>query len=118
VFPNGKHDDQADSTAQFLDWFKKPMPNWAIFEVTRQRAQELEQRRRPPPVQKEWAHGCMEWLAEQEKARSTAEPAPVAHAPPDTALTELVIVVGPGVRIRFAPAKSPLRTLSGGITAR
>jgi len=29
VFPNGKHDDQADSTAQFLDWFKKPMPNWA-----------------------------------------------------------------------------------------
>src|SRR6201997_853830 len=24
VFPNGKHDDQVDSTAQFLDWFKKP----------------------------------------------------------------------------------------------
>jgi predicted phage terminase large subunit-like protein len=24
VFPNGKHDDQADSTAQFLDWFKMP----------------------------------------------------------------------------------------------
>ena len=23
VFPNGKHDDQADSTSQFLDWFKK-----------------------------------------------------------------------------------------------
>ena len=22
VFPNGKHDEQADSTAQFLDWFK------------------------------------------------------------------------------------------------
>jgi hypothetical protein len=22
VFPNGKHDDQVDSTAQFLDWFK------------------------------------------------------------------------------------------------
>jgi hypothetical protein len=21
VFPKGKHDDQADSTAQFLDWF-------------------------------------------------------------------------------------------------
>jgi hypothetical protein len=29
------------------------------------------------------ARGCMEWLAEQEKARSTAEPAPVAHPPPD-----------------------------------
>jgi predicted phage terminase large subunit-like protein len=38
VFPNGKHDDQADSTAQFLDWFKTPMPHWGIFEATRQRA--------------------------------------------------------------------------------
>src|SRR3984893_4857302 len=25
VFPNGKHDDQVDSTAQFLDWVNKPM---------------------------------------------------------------------------------------------
>jgi predicted phage terminase large subunit-like protein len=25
VFPKGEHDDQADSTAQFLDWFKIPM---------------------------------------------------------------------------------------------
>jgi predicted phage terminase large subunit-like protein len=24
VFPRGKHDDQADSAAQFLDWFKRP----------------------------------------------------------------------------------------------
>src|SRR5215467_13120502 len=44
VFPKGKHDDQVDSTAQFLDWFKKPMPNWGIFECTRQRAQEIAQR--------------------------------------------------------------------------
>src|SRR5215472_15695382 len=43
VFPKGKHDDQVDSTAQFLDWFKKPMPNWGIFECTRQRAQEIAQ---------------------------------------------------------------------------
>src|SRR6201988_3920609 len=26
VFPKGKHDDQVDSTAQFLDWYKKPFP--------------------------------------------------------------------------------------------
>ena len=26
VFPNGKHDAQVDSTAQFLDWFKKAVP--------------------------------------------------------------------------------------------
>jgi predicted phage terminase large subunit-like protein len=43
VFPNGKHDDQVDSTAQFLDWLKKPMPNWGIFECTRQRVQEIAQ---------------------------------------------------------------------------
>ena len=38
VFPKGKHDDQVDSTAQFLDWFKKPMPSWGIFEYTRRLA--------------------------------------------------------------------------------
>jgi hypothetical protein len=32
VFPNGKHDDQVDSTAQFLDRFKKPFPNQGIYE--------------------------------------------------------------------------------------
>ena len=31
-------DDQADSTAQFLDWFKTPMPSWGIFEYYRRRA--------------------------------------------------------------------------------
>jgi predicted phage terminase large subunit-like protein len=51
VFPNGKHDDQVDSTAQFLDWFKKPFPNQGIYEYYRQRAQELDQQRRPKPVQ-------------------------------------------------------------------
>jgi predicted phage terminase large subunit-like protein len=41
VFPKGKHDDQVDSTAQFLDWFKKPMSNWGIFEYYRRRFEEL-----------------------------------------------------------------------------
>jgi predicted phage terminase large subunit-like protein len=47
VFPKGKHDDQVDSTAQFLDWFKTPMPHWGIFEATRRRAEKLKP---PPPV--------------------------------------------------------------------
>jgi len=38
VFPKGKHDDQVDSTAQFLDRLKKPMPNWEIFEYARKRS--------------------------------------------------------------------------------
>jgi predicted phage terminase large subunit-like protein len=33
VFPNGKHDDQADSTAQFLDWFKTPFPGQNMYEL-------------------------------------------------------------------------------------
>ena len=39
VFPKGKHDDQVDSTAQFLDWFKKPYPGQAILEYYRMRAE-------------------------------------------------------------------------------
>ena len=44
IFPKGKHDDQVDSTAQFLDWLKKPMPGWAIFEFYRRQAEEIERR--------------------------------------------------------------------------
>jgi len=49
TFPNGRHDDQVDSTAQMLDWFKRrdgPTSNRGIFELTRQRAEEL---RAAPP---------------------------------------------------------------------
>src|ERR1700757_4834971 len=41
VFPNGKHDDQVDSTAQFLDWFKRPMSNQGIFDYYRRMAEKL-----------------------------------------------------------------------------
>jgi predicted phage terminase large subunit-like protein len=45
VFPHGKHDDQVDSTAQMLDWYKQgaggPTSNRGIFELYRQRAEEL-----------------------------------------------------------------------------
>jgi predicted phage terminase large subunit-like protein len=44
VFPKGKHDDQVDSTAQFLDWFKKPFPGQGIFEFYRMQAEKLQQR--------------------------------------------------------------------------
>ena len=54
---NGKHDDQVNSTAQFLDWFKKPFPGQGIFEYYRRRAQELEEQRKPQPVKKVWAIG-------------------------------------------------------------
>jgi predicted phage terminase large subunit-like protein len=68
IFPKGKHDDQVDSTAQFLDWFKKPYPGQGIFEYYRRLAQAAEESRRPQPVQTTWAIGSMEWLAEQNKS--------------------------------------------------
>ena len=86
VFPNGKHDDQVDSTAQFLEWFKKPFPGQGLYEYIRQRAQELEERRKPQPVKTVWARGCLEWQAEQEKegrtaAASAPEPLSLAGGP-------------------------------------
>jgi len=52
VFPNGKHDDQVDSTA-----------------FMRRQAEAAEQHRKPQPFQTTWAIGSMEWLAEQKKSR-------------------------------------------------
>jgi hypothetical protein len=49
VFPKGKHDDQADSTAQFLDWYKTPGPNDGYFEWLRMEAEAI---RGPQKVRK------------------------------------------------------------------
>src|SRR5262249_45711591 len=46
VFPNGKHDDQVDSTAQFLDWFNRPFPSQGIFELMRMEAERVRNRER------------------------------------------------------------------------
>ena len=69
VFPSSKHDDQADSTAQFLDWFQRPFPSQGFFELMRRQAEAAEQHRKPQPIQTTWAIGSMEWLAEQKKSR-------------------------------------------------
>ncbi len=39
MFPKGKHDDQADSTAQFLDWYKKPGPHDGYFAWLQEQAE-------------------------------------------------------------------------------
>ena len=67
VFPKGKHDDQVDSTAQFLDWFKKPYPGQAILEYYRLRAQEFKQRSTSQPSPTRIGPRSMEWLAAQNK---------------------------------------------------
>jgi len=47
VFPNGKHDDQVDSTAQFLEWFKTPFIGQNIYEFYQREAEKLNQEREP-----------------------------------------------------------------------
>jgi hypothetical protein len=48
VFPRGKNDDQVDSTAQFLDWFKKPFPGQGIFDYYRMEFEKLQRQRETP----------------------------------------------------------------------
>ena len=74
VFPYGKHDDQVDSTAQFLDWFKRPFPAQGWYELARMRAEELAQHNRPEPAKINWAKGSMEWQAEQEALKQQGLP--------------------------------------------
>jgi phage terminase large subunit-like protein len=40
VFPNGRFDDQVDSTAQFLDWFKTSAREDGIYAYYRMLAEE------------------------------------------------------------------------------
>jgi phage terminase large subunit-like protein len=51
----------------------EPMPQWGIFEVTRQRVMELRSPPPPPLPKKEWAVGCVEWQREQDEKRARGE---------------------------------------------
>ena len=50
VFPNGRYDDQVDSTSQALAWTKQRPPGWGILEYTRQLADIATGRVEPPRV--------------------------------------------------------------------
>ena len=51
----------------------EPMPQWGIFEVTRQRAMEIRNPPPPPPPQREYARGSVEWQREQDEKRARGE---------------------------------------------
>ena len=42
TFPNGRHDDQVDSTAQALDWFRQRASEPALLTYYRQLAESLD----------------------------------------------------------------------------
>ncbi len=50
VFPNGRFDDQVDSTAQFLDWFKTSAREDGIYAYYRMLAEERRRKAGPAPV--------------------------------------------------------------------
>ena len=64
VFPNGKHDDQVDSTAQFLEWQKTPAPHDGYIEWLRDGAEKKKEQEKPPPPKTNYAVGCVEWARE------------------------------------------------------
>jgi len=47
---DGEHDDQVDSTSQFLDWSKRRPTGWGIFEYYRQLAENQRQPSNQPIV--------------------------------------------------------------------
>jgi predicted phage terminase large subunit-like protein len=49
VFPNGRHDDQVDSTAQFLDWFKMSSREDGIYAYYRMLAEERRRKQDAAP---------------------------------------------------------------------
>jgi Terminase RNaseH-like domain len=55
IFPRGKHDDQVDSTAQLLDWFKRgsgPSSDAGIYQYYRELAEQAgaPQTTKPEPL--------------------------------------------------------------------
>ena len=50
VFPNGRHDDQVDSTAQFLDWFKLSSREDGIYAYYRMLAEERRRKEGAAPA--------------------------------------------------------------------
>ena len=58
IFPNGKHDDQVDSTAQMLDWFKQAgREPGGLYQYYKELAEELRdsQTARPAPLSARFA---------------------------------------------------------------
>jgi predicted phage terminase large subunit-like protein len=67
----GYSPDRVDALVWALtELLVEPMPSYGIFEVTRQRAEELQRARQPPPPPPPvYAIGCVEWQRQQEQGK-------------------------------------------------
>jgi hypothetical protein len=71
-FPELAHDDEVDACSGALAMLNPQMSSWG-FEYYRQKAEELsaEQQRKPQPAPPNPAPGSMEWLAEQNRQKTS-----------------------------------------------
>lgn len=65
VFPKGMHDDQVDSTSQFLEWVKRPTPHEGLSQLLQSLAGEAREPATATRPQIEYARGSLEWRAQQ-----------------------------------------------------
>ena len=74
VFPRGKHDDQADSTAQFLDWYKKPGKDQGYIDWLREAAERVRTQNKPEPQDQlgGWLDAMAGGTKKKERGRSRA----------------------------------------------
>ena len=61
---------QADSTAQFLDWYKKPGKDQGYIDWLREAAEEKNKQRQPEPREPNYAIGSVQWEEKQKKRRA------------------------------------------------
>jgi hypothetical protein len=72
----------------------EPMPNYGIFEYTRQRAEEAMASNKPPPEDPDhipWARGSVEYeqaMRERERRQRKAEEASIAQPPAEAAAAQ------------------------------
>jgi predicted phage terminase large subunit-like protein len=65
LFPNGRYDDQVDSTSQALGWIGNPgMSSWGLLQLMQRQRDGLSPSGGAQLRERTWALGSMEWAAE------------------------------------------------------
>ena len=58
AFPNGRHDDQVDSTSQALNWFRERRLGNGLMEFLKERAEQVRDRPRRRDPDRPWRNSC------------------------------------------------------------
>jgi len=67
-FPDLAHDDEVDACSGALEMLNPEGGSWAIFEIYREQAEQLDVKKQPcQPAEPNWAPGSVEWQAAQDK---------------------------------------------------